>query len=62
MATANHERVGKALDLLGDGLRPFCEQKGWGKEAFSYYSLVHSRPEFERLSRLESNGEQVSFL
>ena len=26
MATSNHERVGKALDLLKDGLRPFVER------------------------------------
>ncbi len=27
MATTNHERVGKALDLLKDGLRPFVERE-----------------------------------
>jgi len=39
MAITNHERVGKALDLLKDGLRPFVErelkaqyQQGWFDE------------------------------
>ena len=27
MATTNHERVGKALDLLRDGLKPFVERE-----------------------------------
>jgi hypothetical protein len=27
MATTNHERVGKALDLLKDGLGPFVERE-----------------------------------
>ena len=27
MALSNHERVGKALDLLRDGLKPFVEQE-----------------------------------
>src|SRR5713101_4141370 len=27
MAISNHERVGKALDLLKDGLRPFVERE-----------------------------------
>ena len=27
MAITNHERVGKALDLLRDGLRPFVERE-----------------------------------
>jgi hypothetical protein len=27
MAITNHERVGKALDLLKDGLRPFVERE-----------------------------------
>ena len=27
MAMTNHERVGKALDLLRDGLRPFLERE-----------------------------------
>ncbi|MBU1235382.1 MAG: DUF499 domain-containing protein [Gammaproteobacteria bacterium] len=40
MAITNHERVGKTLDLLRDGLRPFIErelksqyQQGWFEEA-----------------------------
>lgn len=40
MAITNHERVGKALELLKDGLRPFIErelksqyQQGWFEEA-----------------------------
>ena len=28
MAISNHERVGKALDLLKEGLRPFVERPG----------------------------------
>ena len=27
MATGNHERVGKAMELLGDGLAPFVERE-----------------------------------
>ncbi len=27
MAVTNHERVGKALDLLKEGLRPFVERE-----------------------------------
>ena len=27
MAISNHERVGKALNLLKDGLRPFVERE-----------------------------------
>jgi hypothetical protein len=27
MALSNHERVGKALDLLKDGLAPFAERE-----------------------------------
>src|SRR6266545_2588368 len=27
MASSNHERVGKALDLLKEGLRPFVERE-----------------------------------
>ena len=27
MAITNHERVGKALDLLKDGLQPFVERE-----------------------------------
>lgn len=40
MAVTNHERVGKALDLLKDGLAPFVERElkadfgqGWLEEA-----------------------------
>ena len=40
MATTNHERVGKVLELLKDGLRPFVErelkeqyQQGWFEQA-----------------------------
>ena len=35
MALTNHERVGKALELLRDGLRPFVERElktCWGGE------------------------------
>jgi hypothetical protein len=42
MATTNHERVGRALDLLRDGLRPYVEREmrvefgeGWQVEAAS---------------------------
>lgn len=45
MAITNHERVGKALDLLKDGLRPFIErelkaqyQQGWFDEIKSTLS------------------------
>ena len=27
MATSNHERVGRSLELLKDGLRPFVERE-----------------------------------
>jgi hypothetical protein len=27
MAISNHDRVGKALDLLNEGLRPFVERE-----------------------------------
>jgi len=40
MATTNYERVGRALDLLKDGLRPFVEREfeahyheGWSAQA-----------------------------
>ena len=40
MAITNHERVGKALELLAKGLKPFVEremrsvyQAGWFEEA-----------------------------
>jgi predicted AAA+ superfamily ATPase len=45
MAITNHERVGKALDLLKDGLRPFVERElnaqygeGWGSQVKSILS------------------------
>ncbi len=39
MAITNHERIGKALDLLKDGLRPVVEgrKKGTGCFSVSYW-------------------------
>jgi hypothetical protein len=33
VAITNHERVGKALDLLKDGLRPFVERELKARDA-----------------------------
>jgi putative DNA methylase len=63
MAITNYERVGKALELPRDGLRPFveremasrlytvCERKKRAAEALSYNGLVQSWPEITRLAR-----------
>jgi predicted AAA+ superfamily ATPase len=40
MATTNHERVGKALDLLKDGLRPFVERELKAQDAQGWLNIV----------------------
>jgi predicted AAA+ superfamily ATPase len=42
MATTNHERVGKALDLLKDGLRPFVEREMKGQHTQLWFEQVKS--------------------
>ncbi len=63
MAITNHERVGKAMELLRQGLGPFvgcelssrlyslCEPKKRAQEGLSYNGLVQSWPEIARLAR-----------
>ena len=57
MAISNHERVGKALELLKAGLGPFVEReltnafKERAQEALAYNALVQSWPEINRLAR-----------
>ena len=41
MATTNHERVGKSLDLLRDGLRPFVERELRARLRGVNLSLIH---------------------
>ena len=46
MALSNHERVGKALDILNAGLRPFVErelQAAYGKEWVARAGLLDLR-------------------
>lgn len=46
MALSNHERVGKALDLLNAGLRPFVErelQAAYGKDWVAQAGLIEPR-------------------
>ena len=52
MAITNHERVGKAMDLLEQGLAPYtlCERKKRAPEALRYNALVQSWPEITRLA------------
>ncbi len=40
MAMTNHERVGKALDLLKDGLRPFVEREMKAQHAHLWFEQV----------------------
>ncbi|MDQ3673741.1 MAG: Swt1 family HEPN domain-containing protein [Gemmatimonadota bacterium] len=40
MAISNHERVGKALDLLKDGLRPFVERELKQQDAQGWLAIV----------------------
>lgn len=40
MAITNHERVGKALDLLKDGLRPFVEREMKAQHAQLWFEQV----------------------
>src|SRR5919107_3254899 len=49
MAVSNHERVGKALGLLKDGLRPFVERE---MQAFYRTNWAHEVKETLRDSRL----------
>jgi len=42
MATTNHERVGKMLDLLKDGLRPFVEREMKAQHAQLWLDQVKS--------------------
>ena len=52
MATTNHDRVGKALDLLRAGLGPFVEREvNSAVAALSYNGLVQSWPEISRLAQ-----------
>jgi predicted AAA+ superfamily ATPase len=45
MAISNHERVGKALDLLKDGLRPFVEREMKGQYQQSWFDeFRHALP------------------
>ncbi|TAM79789.1 MAG: DUF499 domain-containing protein [Acidobacteria bacterium] len=47
MALSNHERVGKALDLLNAGLKPFVErelQAAYGKDWLAKAGLLETRP------------------
>ncbi len=56
MAITNHERVGKALDLLKDGLRPFVERELKAQHAQQWFEQVRSAvgPAQERLFLNES--------
>lgn len=40
MAITNHERVGKALDLLKDGLQPFVEREMKAQHAQLWFEQV----------------------
>jgi len=40
MATTNHERVGKALDLLREGLRPFVEREMRTQHAQQWFDIA----------------------
>ena len=40
MAITNHERVGKALDLLKEGLRPFVEREMKAQHAQLWFEQV----------------------
>src|SRR6266852_7542680 len=40
MAISNHERVGKALELLKDGLRPFVERELKARDAQGWLKIV----------------------
>src|SRR5271167_3885205 len=42
MAITNHERVGKALDLLKDGLQPFVEREMKAQHAQLWLEQVQS--------------------
>ena len=43
MAITNHERVGKALDLLKDGLAPFVERELKAQHAQKWFEAVKAR-------------------
>ena len=56
MATTNRERVGKAMDLLRDGLGPFVEREfrnAYGAEN----ALSRAQGYFYQDSRLSTDGE-----
>jgi predicted AAA+ superfamily ATPase len=49
MATTNHERVGKALELLKDGLHPFVERELKARDAQGWLDIVReSVPESQQ--------------
>lgn len=52
MALSNHERVGKAMDLLKDGLRPFVEREF--KSVYRDRALAEAR-RFQGEDRLLAN-------
>ena len=56
MAITNHERIGKALDLLKDGLVPFVERELKAQHAQQWLEQVRAAvgPSQEKLFRSES--------
>jgi len=42
MAISNHERVGKALELVKDGLRPFVERELKARDAQGWLNIVRA--------------------
>jgi hypothetical protein len=64
MAISNHERLGKAKEVLSAGIAPFVEweianhHKPQATEALSCHALVQSWPEIARLA--QAGGQPLS--
>ena len=58
MAITNHERVGKALDLLKDGLRPYVERELRAQYGGNWASEVKAMLNDTRLERRQRLARQ----
>jgi len=56
MATSNHERVGKALDLLNKGLRPFAEREMRAVHGENWLEVARSAIREDRGSPKQKGG------
>ena len=59
MAITNHERVGKALDLLNAGLRPFVEREL--KATYKDRWTETARPSFPNWQQTGKNAKELNW-